>query len=289
MPSKRKRTEPHASTVAPPPPQIPHPNALAVPPAGPGFTPEQQQFLQQAIQQAVEQALRQFTAAAVAPPLPEAVPVPVQHIPNHDLVQYEHPPQPQIPADDGTLPTAEDPRLAIGARHADFESINETLVYKSIQEGWTLGKAKNSSPQSRVWVCRSQDQCPFRILASWSHQEHCIVVRRITLEHTCEGSSNSKRHPCSRISFLLREIPRLMEVNKRTPSSDIIAAVKATFGYTVPIRQAQRVKKMLITPQMQAEPVPQITSSVEEPKTPGEEADSLEQPDSLDEQIHTPT
>lgn len=71
--------------------------------------------------------------------------------------------------------------------------------------------------------------------------------------HTCSSSSGGlvsqhiKRAETCKLKFLAEALPKLMLIDQKTSTRNIIQVVKKTYGQEIALRQAQKVKAFLVT------------------------------------------
>jgi hypothetical protein len=94
--------------------------------------------------------------------------------------------------------------------------------------------------------CQKDARCPFYFRCSYvAHSDNAAVVKA-DIEQTCIGMAPPSRLPVTSLSWLLRKIPRVLEVSRTTSTRSIIDAVPIHCEQHIHICQAQRVKALVL-------------------------------------------
>ena len=136
-----------------------------------------------------------------------------------------------------------------GQEFVDFATFNVAMP------DWAIGGAhkfairyRKSDDTCNVVIYAQQD-CPFRISATFDKTHGCVKVIKVNGEHVCVGVAPVRRAVANSQAWLQRILPTTITITKNTTPSQIRDAVKlhnqVLVGYSAVYRQAvwtQRLK-----------------------------------------------
>jgi hypothetical protein len=132
--------------------------------------------------------------------------------------------------------------------HEEFSSLN---VFKKALKMWATQdnfdyRIMNSNTERVAACCRSQgDICPFSIWCYFNQRREIAIITTLYLTHNCLSAPLSQA-PGSDLSWLVKEIPKLMAITKETSSSAIIDCVQINSQQSIRVQQAQCVHRFLL-------------------------------------------
>ena len=142
------------------------------------------------------------------------------------------------------------PAIAEGQIYATLKEFKDALREWAIERNFTPHILDSDSHRVRAG-CRSAADCPFRIRANYNEKRGNAKVTTVDDVHTCVSttgqlaSQNIKRVEAGKLKFLLEAVPKLIAVDEKTKTDQIIQAVETKYGQTISTRQAQKVKREL--------------------------------------------
>ena len=113
-------------------------------------------------------------------------------------------------------------------------------------EGKWVPRVLESRPKIVRIGCRSRDTCPFRINCTYRSQVNIAKVTLLKPRHECLGSAPVIRDPHARVDWLVREIPKLLQVTPSTNVKTIQDVILRRYRVSVDVRQIQRAKASLV-------------------------------------------
>ncbi|MCJ1442332.1 MAG: hypothetical protein MMC23_002826 [Stictis urceolatum] len=141
--------------------------------------------------------------------------------------------------------------IEVGQRFDSLAGFKKALRSWAIESNFTPAILDSDSHRVRAG-CRSSPNCPFRIRCNFNRKTGSANVTTLENAHNCSSLSQAgapqgiKRAETCKLKFLLEAVPQLMTVNRSTPTKSIIDAVKSRYGQEIAMRQAQKVKAMLV-------------------------------------------
>lgn len=141
--------------------------------------------------------------------------------------------------------------IVLGQRFQTLAEFKRTLRTWAIESSFTPAILDSDSRRVRAG-CRSSPDCPFRIRCNFNEKASYASVTTLEDVHNCasgsqQGTTQSiRRGETCKLKFLLEAVPTLINVNRSTPTKSIIDAVKAKYGQEIAMRQAQKVKAILV-------------------------------------------
>lgn len=142
------------------------------------------------------------------------------------------------------------PRIVEGQLFTTLADFKEALREWAVEEGFAPHILDSDKQRVRAG-CRSGPDCPFRIRVNYNIKLHAARVTTVEGEHTCarnpeeRASQQVKRSEIAKLSFLIKVVPQLIEVNSQTRANHIIEAVEKRYGQRLLYRQAQKVRAAL--------------------------------------------
>ena len=138
-----------------------------------------------------------------------------------------------------------------GQQFPTLQDFKDALREWALERRFTPAILDSDSHRVRAG-CRSSPNCPFRIRANYNEKKGYARVTTCDDVHNCVSTSDHhvsqdvRRPEASRLKFLVDAVPKLITVDKDTPTTTIIEAVKRKYGQKIALRQAQKVKQMLV-------------------------------------------
>lgn len=146
--------------------------------------------------------------------------------------------------------------MSSGAQEPQFpltegQILDSLTVFKETLRAWSVTehfsyRITHSDKQRVMAKCRSMSSCPFYIRCNYVGSTDQAKIVKVTTEHTCIGSAPTLRPSVSRMSWLLRELPKLLKIERTTSVKTIIDTIRLHFQEMIEARQAQRVKAFMI-------------------------------------------
>ncbi|MCJ1340928.1 hypothetical protein MMC09_006224 [Bachmanniomyces sp. S44760] len=144
------------------------------------------------------------------------------------------------------------PPIVLGQRFASLVDFKKALREWAVEKNFTPAILDSDTRRVRVG-CRTNATCPFRLRANFHEQDGFARVTTCEDAHTCtsttagQGTNQEiKRAATCRLEFLVEAVPKLMHVDDDTTTKAIVAMVEQRYGQKIALRQAQKVKKMLV-------------------------------------------
>ncbi len=145
-----------------------------------------------------------------------------------------------------SLPSPDPPfPIQKGKTYASLKEFKEAVKAWSIAEDF-VSRVQHSDKHRVMIKCRKDARCPFYLRCNYvAHSDNAVVVKAET-EHTCIGMAPPTRLPAASLSWLLREVPKVLEVSRTTSTRSIVDAVRIHWQQHIHIWQAQRVKALIL-------------------------------------------
>ncbi|MCJ1258377.1 hypothetical protein MMC24_006210 [Lignoscripta atroalba] len=144
------------------------------------------------------------------------------------------------------------PPIVQGQRFPSLAEFKKALREWAIEGNFTPAILDSDTHRVRAG-CRSSPDCPFRIRANFLEKRGHAKVTTCDDIHNCTSNSGLlpanqgiKRAETSRLAFLVDAVPRLITVDEETSTKTIMEAVEQKYGQKIALRQAQKVKKVLV-------------------------------------------
>lgn len=146
------------------------------------------------------------------------------------------------------------PPIVEDQRFTTLADFKEALREWAVEANFTPHILDSDKQRVRAG-CRSSPDCPFRIRVNYNIKLRAARVTTVEGAHTCAASSGPtsgqpvnqhvKRSEVARLSFLIKMVPQLLDINKQTRPNAIIDAIEKKYGQRLLHRQAQKVRQVL--------------------------------------------
>ena len=143
------------------------------------------------------------------------------------------------------------PAIEQGQRFPTLIEFKKALREWAIERNFTPSILDSDSHRVRAG-CRSSPDCPFRIRANFNEKWGYAKVTTCDDVHNCVSTSQElvsqtiRRPEASKLKFLVEAVPKLLTIDKETTTATIIDAVEKKYGQKIALRQAQKVKQLLV-------------------------------------------
>lgn len=138
-----------------------------------------------------------------------------------------------------------------GQEFPTLQDFKDALREWALERRFTPAILDSDSHRVRAG-CRSSPDCPFRIRANYNEKKGYARVTTCDDVHNCVSTSDRlvsqdvRRPEASRLKFLVDIVPKLITVDRDTATTTIIEAIERKYGQKIALRQAQKVKQMLV-------------------------------------------
>ena len=143
------------------------------------------------------------------------------------------------------------PAIEQGQHFPTLIEFKKALREWAIERNFTPSILDSDSHRVRAG-CRSSPDCPFRIRANFNEKWGYARVTTCDDVHNCVSTSQElvsqtiRRPEASKLKFLVEAVPKLLTIDKDTTTATIIDAVERKYGQRIALRQAQKVKQLLV-------------------------------------------
>ena len=143
------------------------------------------------------------------------------------------------------------PAIEQGQHFPTLIDFKKALREWAIERNFTPSILDSDSHRVRAG-CRSSPDCPFRIRANFNEKWGYARVTTCDDVHNCVSTSQElvsqtiRRPEASKLKFLVEAVPKLLTIDKDTTTATIIDAVERKYGQRIALRQAQKVKQLLV-------------------------------------------
>lgn len=143
------------------------------------------------------------------------------------------------------------PAIEQGQHFPTLSEFKKALREWAIERNFTPSILDSDSHRVRAG-CRSTPDCPFRIRANFNEKWGYARVTTCDDVHNCVSTSQElvsqtiRRPEASKLKFLVEAVPKLLTIDKDTTTATIIDAVERKYGQKIALRQAQKVKQLLV-------------------------------------------
>ncbi|KAI4125149.1 MAG: hypothetical protein LQ347_005473 [Umbilicaria vellea] len=143
------------------------------------------------------------------------------------------------------------PTIEQGQHFPTLSEFKKALREWAIERNFTPSILDSDSHRVRAG-CRSSPDCPFRIRANFNEKWGYARVTTCDDIHNCVSTSQElvsqtiRRPEASKLKFLVEAVPKLLTIDKDTTTATIIDAVERKYGQKIALRQAQKVKQLLV-------------------------------------------
>lgn len=140
--------------------------------------------------------------------------------------------------------------IVAGQIFPTLQAFKQALREWAIERNFTPHILDSDSHRVRAG-CRSSPDCPFRIRANYTEKRGNAKVTTVEDVHNCVSTSDRlvsqtiKRPEVGKLKFLIEAVPKLINVDEEITVTSIQDVVEAKYGQKLPLRQAQKLKRIL--------------------------------------------
>lgn len=161
-----------------------------------------------------------------------------------------------------------------GQEFISLDAFKDFVRQLAIAQHWETCTKDTNKEKARI-TCRTSKDCPFFVWCRIKKKTGLAVVTSLERKHTCLGAASVERSEVSKLKFLEKEVPRLLNINQKPTGQQVVDAIRGYHGQEINLRQAQRVIQNL-THASHSQPVEDfaemgaLETSYEEPEKPAE-------------------
>ena len=135
--------------------------------------------------------------------------------------------------------------IAEGDSFESFSALKEAVKIWSTSVRFTHIILHSDRHRVRIG-CRGDQACPFLVIAKWKENIGQALVTKVVDRHNCLGGVVLGHQITSSVSWLKKEIPKLLEVDTKITTKSIKSVLRLKHAVDVPDKQIQRARKELL-------------------------------------------
>ena len=115
--------------------------------------------------------------------------------------------------------------IAEGDSFESFRALKDAVKLWAITAKFAYTVVDSDKQRVRIG-CRGERGCPFRVNARWKENVERALVTKVVDRHICLGGVILGHQITSSMTWLKQEIPRLLEVDKKTTTKSIKSVLR---------------------------------------------------------------